>query len=986
MMDLPKSWPEVLGLWPQAESWLLHQEGFDPKQGCHFEGLLSQGSGPLQLRASLEEALPECPQDQQPLRQPGNVTSEVFPDTPSKWGCYLPGVYGNHPLLGQELINLPFFLGLQLQLGTEVFSVTDSQWTEHRRCLDLRDGMLYRRFTWKTKSGPTIQAFWLRFVDLTKPQLCLQRVYLTSNRRVRMKVHAFLDARVQTNGFDHLNLVELAAPAPAEIRCRLNTNGDDRIEILSSMQGLQGKAKVLPLKSQDRRLQVGFHLTLDPAQEPAAIEKRSEVRRLFGSQRWRKETKSLWRRPWGQVLTEHRRRWRRRWQSCYLEIEGDPKSQLAVRTAGYHLLRSFVPGGEVAIDAKGYAGEAYYGRYFWDTEIFLLPFFLYTDPQKARDLCRFRLNRLAAAKRHAAESGFYGARYPWESDAEGREQCQAWPYNEQEVHVTSAVVYAWAHLAAASDVEEWTESAHGMVECARFWCSRLVWLPDGRAQLKNVLGPDEYSPNAVDNSYTNHLAKFVLRLGARFCLWGGATTEEARQFENAARALPVWRDRQGRRVLQASDFDQYEPLDFTAVWKDREKTLAEQFPLEELYRHQVLKQADVLMLMALFPRDFNRKEMLAAWNAYEPITSHDSSLSAGVHAWVAARLNLQQPAWQYWQRAAGLDLHPGTASEGIHIANAASLWAILWFGFAGLQSSLFSDTLRLDPKFPSIWHRVNLPLLWRGQKLQLLWQSDRLSVQHHGETALAIEVQGQTWRLQPGETAVIEPERPNRASPKAWLKAVLFDLDGVLVATDHYHFQAWQAIAEELEIPFDWEWNHRLRGVSRRQSLEQLLQAGGKSLSESQMQLFMEKKNRLYRQFLNRLMPGDRLSGVAALLQELRDRGVKLAVVSASRNAAEILQRTGLAAEVDLLVDGSLVQRSKPDPEGFLLAAKRLRTSPAHCLVVEDAPAGILAAERAGMTALAIGDRQLHPNADHLVSDLSRIHAGDLEDLNPVPK
>ncbi len=181
------------------------------------------------------------------------------------------------------------------------------------------------------------------------------------------------------------------------------------------------------------------------------------------------------------------------------------------------------------------------------------------------------------------------------------------------------------------------------------------------------------------------------------------------------------------------------------------------------------------------------------------------------------------------------------------------------------------------------------------------------------------------------------------------IKAVLFDLDGVLVATDHLHYQAWSALAQRECIPFDDEINQHLRGVSRRHSLEIMLQGIDRSYSESEIREMLEFKNALYCSFLETLTPSAVSPDVWVLLDELNRQSILSAVVSASCNARVVLKETGLIDAFDLVVDGCDVTRSKPDPQGFLLAAERLNVSPADCLVVEDAPAGVEAAHRAGM-------------------------------------
>jgi beta-phosphoglucomutase len=205
-------------------------------------------------------------------------------------------------------------------------------------------------------------------------------------------------------------------------------------------------------------------------------------------------------------------------------------------------------------------------------------------------------------------------------------------------------------------------------------------------------------------------------------------------------------------------------------------------------------------------------------------------------------------------------------------------------------------------------------------------------------------------------------------------KAVLFDLDGVLVSTDEYHYRSWVKIAGEEGFDFfDHKFNDQFRGVARMECVEILTRASGRNYSQEQKLGIAERKNRYFAESLSAVTPEELLPGALATLQELRKRGIKIAVASNSRNAKTIIRQTKIERLLDTIVDGYEIENSKPDPEGFLLAAKNLGVPPAHCIVVEDAATGIEAAKRAGMKALGIGTPERIPNADIVVPNLSAI-------------
>ncbi len=205
------------------------------------------------------------------------------------------------------------------------------------------------------------------------------------------------------------------------------------------------------------------------------------------------------------------------------------------------------------------------------------------------------------------------------------------------------------------------------------------------------------------------------------------------------------------------------------------------------------------------------------------------------------------------------------------------------------------------------------------------------------------------------------------------IHAVIFDLDGVLVSTDEFHFKAWSKLARELDIRFDRTTNEHLRGVSRMASLEIILEKTSQSYTAEQKRQFAEKKNGYYRDYLQTLRPEDLLPGALDILRSLRDRNIKIAVASASRNAAFIIEKLRLTSRIDVLVDGNHVSKSKPDPAAFLLAADRLCHRPEDCIVVEDAAAGVEAARQANMKVFAIGTPQRHPDVENVANDLSEV-------------
>jgi len=711
----------------------------------------------LHVRGSLEEHLFDAPQNVDYTRRPTNVTAEKFAGSKAKWGTFNPGVRGLHPLLNRGIANLPFFLGLAPFVGDEKLDMEASQVLDYERRLRLDTAILERKLIWQTSAGPNIQVAFERFVSAARPGLCVQKLVLRSEKPVKVRIVYEIDADVRTFGFDMFSDITLSPVESNGIACSIKTNTGDQVWMLSWVQG----AEDWQYTEQSRTARRTVEFELLPGEE-RIIEKRTAVASSFDRQRRTtvEILNELDSRTYADLLQEHARIWQERWQKADIVIEGDPLSQLAIRASIYHLLRAHPDDGRLAIDPKGYAGDAYRGCYFWDTEMYLLAFFLYTDPARARQLLEYRINSLPGAMQNAAATGYRGARYAWEADVDGTETCPNWQYRDHEVHVTADVAYAMAHYAAAALEPDFLAHAAGDVlrETARYWLTRVDWRPgDGCPSLLGVMGPDEYMPISSNNSYTNRLAAFNLSLAAEFGEKIGLSPEESRQCAEVAGKLPILRSKEGSLVLQCEEFDRLAEPAFERLWLDRTRSYAAQVAQERLYRSKCLKQADVLMLMMLFPKEFSDEEVRVAWEYYLPYTTHDSSLSAGVHAIIACRLGLldaamASAAWQFWEKSSlnDLDFSGGGAAEGVHIAGAGVNWQMVVFGFAGMKSALVSPDFSLAPRLPEKWRRLAFPINWQGQALCIEITQESLRIANRSDRELQCQIYGRPLNIPAG--------------------------------------------------------------------------------------------------------------------------------------------------------------------------------------------------------------------------------------------
>ncbi|MBP7935297.1 MAG: glycoside hydrolase family 65 protein [Phycisphaerae bacterium] len=743
--------------------WIVEEPPFHPEHLKAYEGLFTLGSGYMHIRGSLEEHLSGAPQNVTYTRMPANVTSEKFLQTKCKWGTYVPGVFGRHPVLNNEMVNLPFFLGIVPIVDGDRLDLRTCSIENYNRQLNLRTATLTRTFTWRTGAGKRIDMEFARFIDAAHPHLCIQRMRLTPDADLELSVRAGIDADVRTNGYDHFTGVQLSFAGKVGIDCVVRTDSGD------TMRGLTRLVAETDWRyeSTARTAELVTDVSL-PAGRTFVLEKRTAVTTSRDLEAVEAEhlLTDAGVRGYDELHAEHMAVWEHRWRACDVEIDGDDAAQRAMRVSLFHLLRAHVAGdSRVAIDAKGYSGEAYWGRYFWDTEMFLLPFFLYTDPARARTLVDFRVQSLEGARRNAAKYGYPGARYGWESDAEGDECCPNWQYADHEVHVTADVAYGLTHYARATGDEDYLRgpAAEVLVETARYWLARLDQRDgDEYLSLLGVMGPDEYTPISSNNAFTNAMVGVALFLASCYGRFGGATVEECEAFAAAADALPEPRSEDGTLVLQCEEFEALAEPRFEELWKDRSRSFAAQVSQERLYRSRCLKQADVLMLMMLFPDNYTAQEVRTAWDYYLPYTTHDSSLSAGVHAIVATRLGLKDEAWRFWQTGRGIDLdvERGGAAEGIHIANAGAMWQMAVFGFAGMQTAMGTQVaispLTLTPRLPDQWSRLAFPVVWKGVPVHVEITRKAVGVLNLGTGPLVVRVGDRDRKVEAGEQIIWE--------------------------------------------------------------------------------------------------------------------------------------------------------------------------------------------------------------------------------------
>jgi alpha,alpha-trehalose phosphorylase len=453
---------------------------------------------------------------------------------------------------------------------------------------------------------------------------------------------------------------------------------------------------------------------------------------------------------WDGLLAEQRAYLDEFWDGADVEVDGDAEIQQAVRFGLFHILQAGARAEYRPIAAKGLTGSGYDGHTFWDTETYVLPVLMYTQPSVAADALRWRHLVLPEARQHAADLGLAGAAFPWRT-IRGQECSGYWPAGTAAFHINADIADAVIrYMDATEDAKFETEiGLELLVETARLWRSLGQHDALGHFRIEGVTGPDEYSAIKDNNVYTNLMAQRNLACAADAAARLpaeaealGVSTEEAASWRDAAAAMYIPFDERLGVHPQHEGFTHYARWDFKNTPEEKYPLLLH-YPYFQLYRKQVVKQADLVLAMYLRTEAFTAEEKAANFAYYEPLTVRDSSLSACIQALIAAEVGQLELAHDYLAEAALMDVRDveHNTSDGVHMASLAGAWLALVAGFGGMRAG--TGQLAFSPRLPDGISRLMFRMRYRGRKLSVtisgnrvkyqLVEGDPLPVTHHGE-------------------------------------------------------------------------------------------------------------------------------------------------------------------------------------------------------------------------------------------------------------
>jgi trehalose/maltose hydrolase-like predicted phosphorylase len=727
--------------------WVLIAEGWEPGREPGIEAVFALVNGYLGTRAALEEG--------GDASNPATFISGVF-DTVTEEVAQAAAT-PEHRIIAAptpELVVAPDWSRLRIEVDGEPLSIEDAELLEQRRTLDMRRGVLLRQWRIRT-SGRTTRLRSLRFASLEDRHVLGQVLELTpEDWSGSVEVEAIVDADV-TNDGGVRHLIEHRTRRVDGGMLLTTATSEKHVQVCFAAAATlqENEGRELDLEEAPTSTALVLRWSFDATQGRTCTMRK--IVTVFTSRddadpaaRAAERLKEAVGVGVPALLERSARAWAGRWAGSDVEITGDDETQRRARFAIYHLIGCANPHDEHASPgARSLTGERYKGHVFWDTEIFVLPFFVYTHPPTARALLMYRYHTLPAAREKARAMGYRGALYAWESTDTGVDVTPPFVYNSagerleiltgsQEHHVSADIAYAtWQYWHATQDETFLLEAgAEMLLELARFWASRVERGEDGRYHIRKVIGPDEFHEHTVDNAYTNRMAQWTLRRGLETVEWMRECHPERWRelsaqigFEEAE--LSMW-DEVAEGLVDNFDpeiglFEQhrgYFDLEYIdlSTFEPRTKSMDVLLGWSALTRSQIIKQADVMMLLFLLGDEYPHRVHEANFRFYEPRTSHDSSLSPSFHALAAARLGDLQTAERYFERAAKLDLdfaHGVTAAGGVHIAALGGMWHALLFGFGGMF--IGKEGPRFEPHVPEDWRTMRFPVRWRGSQLRV---------------------------------------------------------------------------------------------------------------------------------------------------------------------------------------------------------------------------------------------------------------------------
>lgn len=738
----------------QKRQWEVTEKTFHASTMPHHETIFTIGNGFIGTRGTFEEGYPGDDST--------TLAAGIFDHAE---GDLVP-----------VLVSIPNWLSLTISINGEEFRLNSGKIMGYERTLDLKTGSLRRGVLWLSPKGTILRLAFERFASLHDQHVFAIQVLIQplSEGQHEIRVTSALDGTIKNPG----------------------EPGKPGVDHWASLEGAyEGERLIMEGRTQQSGYQIGMASQLQVSAANSTIEDVSETRRPAHRVTFRaNENEKIWvtkyvtlhttrdtdqprddairtlaqavQAGYDRLKGAHQAEWAKYWDHCDIVIEGDEVAQRAVRFCTYHVLIAAPRHDEgVSIAAKTLSGFGYNGHVFWDTELFILPPLALLQPDLTRRMLMYRYHNLPGARAKAQEAGYEGAMFPWESTDTGEETTPRWTHphpvtgeririwtGDNEQHISTDITYAVLKFWRWTGDDDWF-AQHGaeiVLDTAKFWGSRAEYNADkDRYELRMQIGPDEYHENIDNSAFTNRMV--VWHLGQARQVWDwiklyrptdaqrvqetlDLTPERFAQWETVAQKMWIPMSTEGGGV-----FEQFENFFTRLIPTNLEDYTPRTTNMDWIMGHaktqrtRIIKQADVVMMMALLGRELGDEDFLKRnWAVYAPICDHGSSLSPSMHAWVASRLGYAEEAYELFMYSALLDLedNKGNVRDGIHAACCGGVLQAVLFGFCGL--TLTEDGLTTQPALPAHWQRVAFNIAYKGQR-------HRIEVTPSGQAVSALE-------------------------------------------------------------------------------------------------------------------------------------------------------------------------------------------------------------------------------------------------------
>ena len=663
---------------------------------------------------------------------------------------------------GQTMINAPSSTLIKLYVDDEPLLITLADLQSYERVIDFREGVLRRELIWRTPAGKRVRVRSSRMVSFTERHLAVMTyevTLLSGDAPI-----AISSQIVNKEDFDELSgqRADKGGDDP-----RKNRNLDHRV-LLPQLDWHSPRRMILGYRAANSGMTMAVGadhtITTENSYEELDDTSADQGRKIYrvAAQEGKpilitkavayhtsrgvpvRELSDRVRRTLDRVRehgVEHYQAQQREWLADFwgrsdVEVGASPRIQQAIRWCIFQLAQAAARADGMGVPAKGLSGDGYEGHYFWDTEVYMVPFLTLTSPEQARNALRFRSTHLVQARERARELSVAGALFPWRT-INGEEASAYYAAGTAQYHIDADVAYAIGHYGAMTGDTEFMfgEGAAMLIETARMWADLGFWRFNEEEvfEIHGVTGPDEYTTVVNNNTYTNVMARWNLRLAATLVRRIEAESPDAYNRLTHALQLDAAEVAEWERCADGMKipFDErlgIHPQDDAFVLKelwDLQNTPPERYPLLlnyhplVIYRFQVLKQADVVLALFLRSSEFTMEAKRADFEYYDPITTGDSSLSAVMQSIMAAEVGHQDMALDYFLQGLFVDIgdtHHNTA-DGVHIASAAGVWRSLVSGFGGVRDD--EELLNFDPRLPRSWREMSFPLTVRGSRFSV---------------------------------------------------------------------------------------------------------------------------------------------------------------------------------------------------------------------------------------------------------------------------